>query len=152
MAIQSNQPSVNWVLVSSRCPWSRLVKSREIVHPGEREAWGGGGKGLFCDVPWWAILKKFWELFCFSFFFLRGVGPKNGELFDTGKNACKQVENCSLWSKVLCPVVWCVSYLCVCCFLNIFTVCIAALWGEMSILYCTKMPLFVFTVIYIKIQ
>lgn len=148
MAIQSNQPSVNWVLVSSRCPWSRLVKSREIVHPGEREAWGVCFVVFLGELFW----RNFESCFVFGFFFLRGVGPKNGELFDAGKNACKQVENCSLWSKVLCPVVWCVSYLCVHCFLNIFTACIAAFWGEMCILYCTKMPLFVFTVIYIKIQ
>lgn len=56
MAIQSNQPSVNWVLVSSRCPWSRLVKSREIVHPGEREAWGGG------FVLWCSLVSCFEEI------------------------------------------------------------------------------------------
>lgn len=78
MAIQSNQPSMSSVLVGSRCPWSRLMKSRGIAHPGERESWG--------FVLWCFFVEYFEELlrlFCWCccwFFFLRGVGPKNGEL------------------------------------------------------------------------
>lgn len=61
MAIQSNQPSMNSVLVGSRCPWSKLMKSRGIVHPGEREAWG--------FVPWCFFVRMFWRNFEVFVFF-----------------------------------------------------------------------------------
>lgn len=77
MAIQSNQPSMSWVLVGSRCPWSRLMKSRGIVHPGERESWA--------FVLWCLFVRCFEEILNSLGFFLRGVGPKNGGLQASGK-------------------------------------------------------------------
>lgn len=77
MAIQSNQPSMSWVLVGSRCPWSKLMKSRGIVHPGERESWA--------FVLWRLFVRCFEEILRVFFGFLRGVGPKNGELQASGK-------------------------------------------------------------------
>lgn len=134
MAIQSNQPSRSWVLVDPRCPWSRLMKSRGIVHPGEGEPWG-----LFCGASLWDVLKKFWG-------FWRGVGLKNGELQPSGKLFF--VFQGTVYGSLMYFLFMYRLFLKI----PLLSVMHPLGWDVYIILYAyiIKMPFFVFTVIYVK--